>query len=79
MKDNAQNNQSANETFLTQLTSEIKMAAASIPSTSGIKQTPTNNKEEERIRPSTIEEGIVVLLFAVIKDNSDETFLLSSV
>lgn len=56
MKDNVQNNQSANETFLTQLTSEIKMAAASIPSTSGIQQTPTYSKEEERVRPSTIEE-----------------------
>ncbi|GBL89985.1 hypothetical protein AVEN_178391-1 [Araneus ventricosus] len=56
MKDNVQNNQSGNETFLTQLTSEIKMAAASIPSTSGIQQTPSNNKEEEKVRPSTIEE-----------------------
>ncbi|GIY45438.1 hypothetical protein CEXT_264251, partial [Caerostris extrusa] len=56
MKDKAQNNQSANETFLTQLTSEIKMADASIPSTSGTQRTPTNNQEDEKPRRPTVEE-----------------------
>ncbi|GFT57965.1 c2H2-type domain-containing protein [Nephila pilipes] len=79
MKDNAQNNQSANETFLTQLTSEIKMAAASIPSTSGIKQTPTNNKEEERVRPSTIEELLIQIENHLYKSAEHRASLLISV
>ncbi|CAL1266823.1 unnamed protein product [Larinioides sclopetarius] len=55
------------------------MAAASIPSTSGIQQTPTNNKEEEKVRPSTIEELLIQIENHLYKSATHRASLLIAV
>ncbi|XP_055938347.1 uncharacterized protein LOC129968468 [Argiope bruennichi] len=55
------------------------MAAASIPSTSGIQQTPSNNKEEEKVRPYTIEELLIQIENHLYKSSTHRASLLIAV
>ncbi|KFM77245.1 hypothetical protein X975_08797, partial [Stegodyphus mimosarum] len=79
MKGKSQKNQSGNGTFLTQLTSEIKMAAASIPTISRIKQNLSRNKQDERVRHPTVEELLIQIENHLYKNTEHQASLLIAV